>query len=111
MTIVAPTLLRNARPDYPRMAIAKRAEAEVKVSFTVEVDGTISKLSFDNHVAGYFKRSVRKALREWRFEPGTIDGEIAAIRLSRIFVFSEPLADIEESIRLKVTGSRISKQT
>lgn len=111
VTIVAPTLVRNARPNYPRMAVAKRAEAEVLVSFTVGVNGTISELSFDNHVPGYFKRSVRKALREWRFEPGTIDGEIAAIRLSRIFTFSDPMGEIEGSTRLKVTGSRIFKQT
>jgi len=111
VTIIAPTLVRNARPNYPRMAIAKRAGAEVQVSFTVDIDGTISKLSFDNKVPGYFKRSVRKALRVWRFEPGTIDGEIAPIRLSRIFTFSDPTAEIGESTRLKVTGSRIAKDT
>lgn len=111
VTIIAPTLVRNARPNYPRMAIVKRSEAEVMVSFTVGVNGTISKLSFDNSVPGYFKRSVRKALREWRFEPGTIDGEIAAIRLSRVFTFSDPTGDVKGSTRMKVTGSRIAKDT
>jgi TonB family protein len=110
ISIVAPSLVKNARPDYPRSAIARRIEAEVKVSFVVNHKGRINNIEFARNVPGYFKRSIRKALRHWRFEPGTIDGKISEMTLTRVFSFKDPNSEVIDPISLRLTGSRIRKQ-
>ncbi|GAA0853077.1 TonB family protein [Aliiglaciecola litoralis] len=110
ISIVAPSLVRNARPNYPRTAIARNVEADVKVSFIVDKNGRISHIEFEKNVPGYFKRSIRKALKKWRFEPGYIDGKVSEMTLTRIFNFRDPDGEVGEDTTLKVTGSRLQKQ-
>lgn len=108
-TIVAPNLVRTARPDYPRSAISRNAEADVYVTFVVNENGRVTDIEFDNDVAGFFKRSVRKALNLWRFEPGKVDGRVTQMSISRVFTFSDPNTETEQDAKLMVTGSRIAK--
>ncbi|TRY29902.1 M56 family metallopeptidase [Aliiglaciecola sp. M165] len=110
LSIVAPNLVRNARPNYPRTAIARGTEADVKVSFVVTKSGRVEEIEFERNVPGYFKRSVRKALKHWRFKPGSIDGKATEMTLTRIFSFTDPDAKITDETSLRVTGSRIAKQ-
>ena len=107
--IVAPRLIRSAPPKYPRMAVTKGIEADVVVSFTVNSSGRIVDLHFENKVQGYFKRSVRQALNVWRFEPGSIDGEIANMSMQKVFSFSDPKNFAVNAGAMKTTGSRIAK--
>ena len=108
-TIVAPRLIASAPPRYPRMAVSKGIEAEVIVSFTVNNRGRVEDLNFENKVQGYFKRSVRQALKDWRFEPGSIDGETAKMSMQKVFTFSDPDNYAQNAGAKRFTGSRIKK--
>lgn len=101
---VSPQLVRNVLPNYPSKAINKALESDIYVSFVVNKKGRVRDVSFENVVHPSFKRSIKSALKQWRFEAGTLDGKAVDMRMNKIFSFTEP----PERSRA-TTGSRIVK--
>ena len=103
---VAPKLVRTIAPKYPEKALRQGLEAEFNVTFTVNLKGKIVDLKFEEGVDREFKKSVKLALRKWRFEAGTIDGEKQPMEITRAFSFTEP----EGSEFYYITGSRLPRR-
>jgi len=102
ITKISPKLIRNVIPKYPSKAINRQLVSDIKVSFTVSTKGRVKDVEFNGVVHHSFRRSIKKALRKWRFEPGTLDGKKTDMRMSKRFNFTEP-----PKLLITSTGSRI----
>lgn len=104
--IKAPVLLESEHPDYPRLALTRNLTADVQVSFVVDEQGRVQDIQFDEDTHRTFRKSVRKALSKWRFEPATENGKAVANVMTKVFSFTNPDQD-----SLAITGSRIARHS
>jgi len=81
--------LKSVDPVYPSAAKRKGIEIEVKVDFTIDINGKIKNIQFDpqNHI-NYFKSSIRSAIKKWRFLPAKVDNKPVESQMSKVFAFS-----------------------
>lgn len=101
---ISPKVSKSMIPNYPSNLPSKLVGGDIYVSFNVKKDGHVGDITFDSKVHSAFKRSIRKALRRWRFEPGTIDGTDTEMWMSKIFSFTR-----DASNSRPITGSRLVK--
>ncbi|MBL4942544.1 MAG: M56 family metallopeptidase [Colwellia sp.] len=81
--------LTSIDPVYPSVAKRKGIEIEIKVNFTINIDGHIKNIQFARqNKLNYFKSSIRTAIKKWRFLPAQIDGQPVESQMSKVFVFS-----------------------
>jgi len=102
-----PKLVEGEFPYYPSIANKRKLTAEVRVSFDVTESGRVRKIHFHNDVHRSFRKSIKSELKNWRFEPGKIDGKITRMKLTKIFNFGEPSGKGEKAS--PQTGSRIKR--
>lgn len=73
---VPPELVKEATPVYPRRAMSRGVEGYCIVEYTVNSDGfTQDHVPVDCEPEGQFERSSIKALQNFEYLPGTVDGE------------------------------------
>jgi len=81
--------VKSVDPIYPSVAKRKGIEIEVKVNFTIDVDGQIKNIRFAQHnKVNYFKNSIRTAIKKWRFLPAKIDEKPIESQMAKVFSFS-----------------------
>lgn len=81
--------LKSVDPVYPSIAKRKGIEIEVKVNFTIDVDGQIKNIQFAHQSKiNYFKSSIRSAIKKWRFLPAKVDNKPVESQMSKVFAFS-----------------------
>jgi TonB family protein len=81
--------LKSVDPIYPSAAKRKGIEIEVKVDFTIDVDGRIKNIQFARqNKINYFKSSIRSAIKKWRFLPAKVDDKPVESQMSKVFSFS-----------------------
>lgn len=74
--------ISRVKPDYPQQALRRGIEGVVRYELQVRSDGSVAHVRLLNHDRPrVFDREARRALRQWRFEPGagsewTYEGEI-----------------------------------
>lgn len=74
-------LIANIRvnPRYPRRAKIRKQEGFVKLKFTINANGSVSKpIIIASKPKGYFEEASLKAIKRWKFKPldGTKDATI-----------------------------------
>lgn len=78
-----------AQPEYPRGALLDGKEGYVTLEFTVTREGEVANVVImEAEPRGVFEQAVRNALKRWRFEPGTDNGEPVPQRVRHRFVFN-----------------------
>jgi TonB family protein len=81
-------LISSFAPKYPQIAKRKKIELELLVHFTVDINGYVKDIRFEQqNKASYFRRSIRAAMRKWRFKPAEIKGKKVPSKMSKIFSF------------------------
>ncbi|HEK2898686.1 TonB family protein [Proteus terrae] len=65
-----PKLLSHKLPDYPTRALDAKLESDVEVVFDVDENGIVQNIRVFEPVHVGFHRSIRRAMREWRYETG-----------------------------------------
>jgi len=81
--------LESADPVYPSVAKRRGIEIDVKVDFTIDVDGQIKNIQFvHQNKLNYFKNSIRTAIKKWRFLPAKVDNKPVESQMSKVFSFS-----------------------
>lgn len=81
-----PRLLHEVQPRYPPLAMRRRIEGQVRVSFTVEPDGSVSSVRLlSAQPEGVFEDAAIQAARGWRFEPGA-----PSVTITRTLNFALP---------------------
>jgi TonB family protein len=85
-----PKLLREVKPSYTHAAMAAKIQGEVLLETVVLTDGragTIRILRSLDAVSGLNDEAVR-ALRGWRFSPGTFEGRPVPVVITVGIVFT-----------------------
>ena len=85
-----PVLIREVKPDYTKAAREARIQGVVELSAVILVDGTVGDVtvtrSLDRNY-GLDEEAV-KALKQWRFKPGTEDGKPVAVTVTIEMTFT-----------------------
>jgi protein TonB len=77
-----PRPLVKVPPFYPLSARAKGIEGKVELVFVVQTDGSVSDIEATDSFPGkIFVQAALRAVRQWRFKPGTKDGQPVATRV------------------------------
>jgi protein TonB len=77
-----PRPLARLKPIYPPQARMRRIEGFVVVEFVVGPDGTTGSVEMISSQPGdVFSDSAIRAIRNWRFTPGTKEGKAVAARV------------------------------
>ena len=64
-----PRMLKDAAPRYPMVALNRRIEGNVQVSFTIGADGSVSGArAVSSQPAKIFDKAALTAVSQWRFE-------------------------------------------
>jgi periplasmic protein TonB len=88
--VIAPVPTTKVRAEYTQEARDAGIEGRVVLEAVVQTDGTPTDIkvvrSLDS-VHGLDEQAV-KALTQWRFKPGTKDGEAVPVRLQFTFGFA-----------------------
>lgn len=81
--------VKSVDPIYPSIAKRRGIEIEIKVDFTIDVDGTIKDIQFSRkNKINYFKNSIRSAIKQWRFLPAKVNEQPVESQMSKVFAFS-----------------------
>jgi len=67
-------LINSVSPVYPAVAKNQRIHGDVRIDALIEADGHVSTM---NMLAGplLLQAAAAEALRQWKFQPATIDGK------------------------------------
>lgn len=65
----------NPKPIYPRELFRAGITGEVRVRFTANADGSVSKVSILQSDHHDLAEAARKAIAQWRFKPWTVEGD------------------------------------
>ncbi|MEA3240129.1 MAG: TonB family protein [Pseudomonadota bacterium] len=83
-----PLPMATPAPFYPRRARIRGVEGKVRVRFIVDQQGLVKELKIIRaEPAGYFEQSVRTALANWHFRPGTVANNKVMTQVETTIVF------------------------
>ena len=83
-----PRPVATTSAPYPPKARAKGITGFVTLSLLVGFDGSVSDVKvIEAEPAGVFEAAAQQAIRGWRFEPGTYEGEPVAVRVRQTMRF------------------------
>ena len=82
-------LLQSVNPVYPPEALAQKLHGAVVLQAVIGRDGTVADLKI---VRGYFVlgKAAIAAVKQWRFQPYTLNGHAAATQTTITVNFSYP---------------------
>lgn len=80
--VVLPVPLKRVEPEYPASAQQVRMQGTVVVTMVVLPDGTPDDVRATKPLDRLLDELAVRAAREWRFRPGTKDGQPVAVEVS-----------------------------
>jgi protein TonB len=80
----SPMLIREFKPDYTKEARDAKIEGVVEMNAVVLEDGTVGDVTITKSLDQKYglDDEAIKALKKWRFKPGTKDGKPVAVTVS-----------------------------
>ena len=90
-----PRALRKVNPSYPEKARRNRKEGTVTLELTVNKDGSVSGVHVVNGVDKEIDRAAVDAVSQWKFDPGTYQGNPVDVDL-----------DVTVNFRLNTGGAQ-----
>jgi protein TonB len=86
----SPVLLREIKPQYTEEARRAKIEGMVEMSAVVLEDGTVGDVTVTKSLDQQYglDDEAVKAMKKWRFKPGTKDGKPVAVTITVEMSFS-----------------------
>ncbi len=78
--VKSPVLIREVKPQYTRDAMRRKVEGTVELDAVILKDGTVGDVTIKQSLDEDLDQQAIKALKEWKFRPGTKDGEPVAVQ-------------------------------
>lgn len=86
-----PTPLHIVQPQYPATAYQSRLKGTVTVGFRIDANGTTSHIHvIDSQPPDVFDEAARDAVKQWVFQPATVNGKPVAVKVNQTLVFRPP---------------------
>ena len=86
--VVAPKVVKDVKPSYTPEAMRARMSGAVQVECVVLPDGTVGDARVTSSLHPQLDAEALKAVRQWRFEPGTKDGKAVPVQVSITMTFT-----------------------
>jgi TonB family protein len=86
--VSAPILVKEVKPQYTADAMRAKIEGVVKVRCVVETDGSTGDVEVTQPLDPGLDQEAVKAVRQWRFKPGTKDGKPVRVRVTLELTFT-----------------------
>lgn len=83
-----PRPIFQAAPNYPSELRKRNLQGSVQVVFLVDRDGKVVSPKVEKSTNPSFDRPALEAVRQWKFEPGTRNGEKVAFKMRVPITFS-----------------------
>ncbi len=80
--VVKPRVVEKVNPEYPPELRKEKLEGVVVLRAAIDERGRVTSAEVDESPHRAFSQAAREAVRQWRFEPGTVDGRPAATELT-----------------------------
>ena len=87
--VVEPVLIHRVDPNYPMQARTQRISGRVTLATTIGKDGLVRNISL---VSGspILAEAAKIAVKQWRYQPGRLNGNPIEIPKEITFVFAQP---------------------
>jgi TonB family protein len=86
--VSAPVAVKQVKPQYTADAMRARVEGVVTLEGVVQPDGSITQIRVKKALNPGLDQEAIKAVKQWRFEPGTKDGKPVAVRVALEMTFT-----------------------
>lgn len=86
--IKAPVLVKEVKPNYTKAAMDRRVEGTVEVNAVILKDGTVGEVTVKRSLDEDLDQEAVKATKQWKFRPGTKDGEPVNVQVFIELTFS-----------------------
>jgi periplasmic protein TonB len=88
--VTLPTVIRQVKPDYTPEAQAARIQGRVLLGVVVLADGSVDAITVDRSLDATYglDQQAVKAMKEWKFKPGTKDGKAVPVRINVEMTFT-----------------------
>lgn len=78
--IKSPQLVREVKPNYTKGAMERKVEGVIELDAVVLKDGTVGEVTIKRSLDEELDQEAIKALKQWKFRPGTKEGEPVAVQ-------------------------------
>lgn len=85
--LTEPRAVASPAPTYPEGARKHRLQGVVIVQAVIEKDGSVSRIRVLKHLHPTMDEAAVEAIRKWRFEPATLEGEPVAVHYNLVINF------------------------
>jgi periplasmic protein TonB len=79
--IKAPVLIREVKPNYSKSAMERKVEGTVELDAVILKDGTVGDVTVKRSLDDELDQEAIKAAKQWRFRPGTKDGDAVNVQV------------------------------
>jgi TonB family protein len=86
--VSAPVLVKDVKPQYTSDAKAAKIQGVVTLECVVNTDGTIGDVEVTTSLDAGLDQEAIKAVKQWRFEPGTKDGKPVPVLITLEMTFT-----------------------
>ncbi len=86
--VTAPRIASRIEPDYPEQARKNGVEGKVILQAVIDDDGSVSEVEVLNSTDDVFNDAAVDAVRQWRWEPATSDGDPVSVYFTIVVQFS-----------------------
>jgi TonB family protein len=86
--VTAPRAVKEVRPQYTAEAMRAKIQGTVGLECVVETDGSVGEVTVTKSLDEGLDQEAVKALRQWRFKPGTKDGKAVRVRVALEMTFT-----------------------
>jgi TonB family protein len=86
--VSAPVVIKEVRPQYTPDAKDAKTQGTVLLECVVQADGTIGDVKVLKSLEAGLDQEAIKAVKQWRFEPGTKDGKPVPVLITLEMTFS-----------------------
>ena len=88
--VTLPTVVREAKPEYTREAMQQRIEGTVSLTLVVDKTGDVTEVAVAKSLDKEYglDDSAVAAAKQWKFKPGTREGEPVAVRITLEMTFT-----------------------
>jgi len=87
--VTSPVLIKEVKPNYTEGAMRRRVEGVVEMSVVVLRDGTVGEdVRVTKSLDEELDQQAIIAVKQWRFRPGTKDGEPVNVRVNIEMTFT-----------------------
>jgi protein TonB len=86
--VTAPTVVKQVKPQYTADAKEAKVEGVVELDCVVEATGSVGDVTVTRSLDEGLDREAIKAVKQWRFEPGTKDGKAVRVLITLEMTFT-----------------------